>query len=165
LAIHPHHPSVDSVLEKIENFLARQGGRMTSVRREIAAQLVELKEPKTAYQILGAVNKKRKTKLSAISIYRTLDFLIEAGVVLKLESKNAFELCLGGKSEHSHLIWSATNAETFRKSRTTPFRKLWSKRQKSTGTSSNITSLNCMASVVVADLRRPQRPCAANPRA
>jgi len=77
---------------------------MTSVRREIAAQLVELKEPKTAYQILGAVNKKRKTKLSAISIYRTLDFLIEAGVVLKLESKNAFELCLGGKSEHSHLM-------------------------------------------------------------
>ena len=77
---------------------------MTSVRREIAAQMALFKEPRTAYQILDAVNKKRKTKLSAISVYRTLDFLIAAGVVLKLESKNAFELCLNDKTEHSHLM-------------------------------------------------------------
>ena len=94
----------DNVIKKIESYIAQKGGRMTSVRREIIARMAALKESKTAYQILDAANKHRKTKLSAISVYRTLDFLIAAGVVLKIESKNAFELCLNHKSEHSHLM-------------------------------------------------------------
>ena len=77
---------------------------MTDVRREIVLKMAELGEPKTAYQILDAANKKRKAKLSAISLYRTLEFLMEAGVVLKLESRNAFELCLNAEPEHSHLM-------------------------------------------------------------
>jgi len=77
---------------------------MTDVRREIVARMTEIGEPRTAYQILDVVNKKRKSKLSAISVYRTLDFLTEAGVVLKLESKNTFELCLNAAPEHSHLM-------------------------------------------------------------
>jgi len=94
----------DNVIKKTESYIAKQGGRMTNVRREIIATMAALKEPKTAYQILDAVNKHRKTKLSAISVYRTLDFLIDAGVVLKLESKNAFELCVCKNSGHSHLM-------------------------------------------------------------
>ncbi len=94
----------NNVIKKIESYIARHGGRMTSVRREIISKMAALKGAKTAYQILDAVNKNRKTKLSAISVYRTLDFLIDAGVVLKLESKNAFELCLSQKSGHSHLM-------------------------------------------------------------
>lgn len=77
---------------------------MTDVRREVVLEMAKLGEPKTAYQILDAANKKRKTKLSAISLYRTLEFLMEAGVVLKLESSNAFELCLNAAPEHSHLM-------------------------------------------------------------
>lgn len=84
--------------------MRKTGGRMTDVRREIVLKMAELGEPKTAYQILDAANKKRKAKLSAISLYRTLEFLMEAGVVLKLESKNAFELCLNVEPEHSHLM-------------------------------------------------------------
>jgi Fur family zinc uptake transcriptional regulator len=92
------------VLDKIDRHLRKNGGRMTAVRREIVHKMAELGAPKTAYQILEAANRKRKAKLSAISIYRTLGFLIEAGVVLKLESKNAFELCLNAEREHSHLV-------------------------------------------------------------
>ena len=77
---------------------------MTAVRREVILKMAELGKPKTAYQILEAVNKNRKTKLSAISLYRILEFLIEAGVMLKIESKNTFELCLNNVPEHSHLI-------------------------------------------------------------
>jgi len=99
-----HKPEAKEVLEKVESHLRKTGGRMTDVRREIVLRMTELGEPKTAYQILDAANGKRKAKLSAISLYRTLEFLIEAGVVLKLESKNAFELCLNAEPEHSHLM-------------------------------------------------------------
>lgn len=77
---------------------------MTPVRREVVSVLARQKTPKTAYQLLALLNKKRKNKLSAISLYRTLEFLIEAGVALKLESKNAFELCLNDRPEHGHLL-------------------------------------------------------------
>ncbi len=99
-----HNKSTENILDKVESHLHQQGGRMTSVRREIVVKMAELDKPKTAYQILEAINKKRKTKLSAISLYRILEFLMEAGVVLKLESKNAFELCLNDEPEHSHLV-------------------------------------------------------------
>jgi Fur family zinc uptake transcriptional regulator len=104
LAAEFHIPSRNGILEKIEHYVSKQGGRMTRVRSEIATAMAKFGEPKTAYQILDAVNRKRKVKLSAISVYRTLEFLMDAGVVLKLESKNAYELCLNEKSGHGHLM-------------------------------------------------------------
>jgi Fur family transcriptional regulator, zinc uptake regulator len=101
---HTKKPPAEKFFEKVENHLRQKNGRMTDVRREIVLKMAELGEPRTAYQILEAANKKRKTKLSAISLYRTLEFLMEAGVVLKLESKNAFELCLNAEPEHTHLM-------------------------------------------------------------
>ncbi|MER2520339.1 MAG: transcriptional repressor [Bdellovibrionales bacterium] len=107
----PHHSlpcastlKAQDALKKIDDHLRRTGGRMTDVRREIVLKMAELGSPHTAYQILEAANKNRKRKLSPISLYRTLDFLIEAGVALKLESKNVFELCHKDELSHSHLV-------------------------------------------------------------
>lgn len=104
LASHHKHQPTEAILEKIESHLHNQGGRMTGVRREVVMKMAELGKPKTAYQILDAVNKKRKTPLSAISLYRILEFLMEASVALKIESKNAFKLCMNDAPEHSHLM-------------------------------------------------------------
>ncbi len=105
MAIHgSKHICGAEALEKIDRHLRSTGKKLTDIRREIILKMADLSEPKTAYQILDAANKSRRTKLSAISLYRTLDFLIEAGVVLKLESKNAYELCLNETPEHSHLM-------------------------------------------------------------
>lgn len=97
-------PYAQDIFNKVDDYLRRNGGRMTEVRREVILKMAELGEPRTAYQILESANRARKSKLSPISLYRTLDFLIEAGVVLKLESKNAFELCLKAEPAHAHLI-------------------------------------------------------------
>lgn len=77
---------------------------MTEVRREVVAVLSHLDGPYSAYQILSEVNKKRDKKLSAMSLYRTLDFLIDLGVVIKLESQNAYRLCGLHGADHSHLL-------------------------------------------------------------
>ncbi|MFA5041501.1 MAG: Fur family transcriptional regulator [Bdellovibrionales bacterium] len=104
MATHRHTSYASNVQNKIERYLRKQGGRMTGVRHEIVSVMAALDGPKTAYQILESANKKRKSKLSAISVYRTLDFLTKAGAALKFESQNAYELCLCDKSEHSHLM-------------------------------------------------------------
>lgn len=103
---HHYHKTITQkdVMEKIEQHLLATRGRMTPVRREVAAAMTALREPKTAYQLLAILNKKRRQKLSAISLYRTLEFLMDAGVALKLESRNAYEICLNDAPEHSHLL-------------------------------------------------------------
>ena len=99
---HPLKP--EDILKRIEAHLHQSGGRLTALRREIALAMAKMKEPKTAYQLLALINKKRAKNLSAISLYRTLDFLMDAGLVLKLESKNAYELCLHEAHDHSHVM-------------------------------------------------------------
>ncbi|MDD3030046.1 MAG: Fur family transcriptional regulator [Alphaproteobacteria bacterium] len=89
---------------KIERHLKACGGRMTSVRRDVLNKMMTIKKPQTAYQLLSAVNKKRKSPLSAISLYRALNFLIEAGVVLKIESQNTFWLCGSAAPHHNHVV-------------------------------------------------------------
>jgi Fur family zinc uptake transcriptional regulator len=64
----------------------------------------KLKEPQGAYKILAELSKKRIPKLSAMSLYRTLDFLIELGVVVKYDSQNIYKLCTGHDHDHSHLL-------------------------------------------------------------
>jgi Fur family transcriptional regulator, zinc uptake regulator len=88
----------------VQKLSKARGERMTDVRRDVLQALSRLKEPQGAYRILAEINKKRARKLSAMSLYRTLDFLIDLGVAIKLESQNAYQLCGLGHREHSHLL-------------------------------------------------------------
>jgi Fur family transcriptional regulator, zinc uptake regulator len=99
---HAHEPG--ALLARVEKMSKARGERMTEVRRDVLAVLIRLKKPYGAYQILAELNKKRIPKLSAMSLYRTLDFLIELGVAVKLESQNAYQLCGGFGHDHSHLL-------------------------------------------------------------
>jgi Fur family zinc uptake transcriptional regulator len=101
-----HHHKVDAehLIDEVQKRSKARGERMTDVRRDVLIALSRLKKPHSAYQILAELNKKRAPKLSAMSLYRTLDFLIELGVVIKLESQNAYQLCSDQTHDHSHLM-------------------------------------------------------------
>ena len=92
------------LLAAVQEMSRARGERMTNVRRDVIAAMAQLKEPQGAYKILAELNKKRSPKLSAMSLYRTLDFLIDLGVVVKLESLNAYKLCADQTHDHSHLM-------------------------------------------------------------
>jgi len=101
---HNHKVNIDHLIASVQKMANERGERMTDVRRDVLMALSLLKEPRGAYQILADINKKRTVKLSAMSLYRTLDFLIEIGVVIKLESHNTYQLCGERGHNHSHLI-------------------------------------------------------------
>ena len=46
-----------------------------------------------AYDIIEALADRGHKRLAPISIYRSLDFLLEAGLAHKIESRNAFVAC------------------------------------------------------------------------
>lgn len=103
---HRHGQKIDvnQLVESVQKMSKARGERMTDVRRDVIVVMSKLQKPQSAYKILAEVNKKRVPQLSAMSIYRTLDFLIELGIVVKYDSQNVYKLCTGHNHDHSHLL-------------------------------------------------------------
>lgn len=67
--------------------------RFTDLRRTVFEEIASTTSSLGAYEILDRLSHKG-TRLAPISVYRALDALLEAGVVHRLESKNAYFACL-----------------------------------------------------------------------
>ena len=67
--------------------------RLTPLRRMVLAYLQHAQEPVKAYDILDALRGKSSKALTPASVYRTLEFLLNQGLVHKIGSLNAFVAC------------------------------------------------------------------------
>lgn len=78
----------DKLLDAAE-LCNREGAQFTALRRIVLTMLLEADRPRTAYQLLDQLRPLHKGAAPP-TIYRTLDFLIEKGLVLRVEALNAF---------------------------------------------------------------------------
>lgn len=80
---------VKASLERAIQIFEEKNLRFTDLRRKVFEEIASTQASVGAYEILDRLAKKG-TRLAPISIYRALDALLEAGVVHRLESKNAY---------------------------------------------------------------------------
>ncbi|MGQ0673987.1 MAG: Fur family transcriptional regulator [Hyphomicrobium sp.] len=66
--------------------------RFTTLRQKVFEEIAATNTSIGAYEILDRLATKG-TRLAPISVYRAIDALMEAGVIHRLESKNAFFAC------------------------------------------------------------------------
>lgn len=66
--------------------------RFTQLREQVFAEIASTRGSIGAYEILDRLSEKG-TRLAPISVYRSIDALIEAGVIHRLESKNSYFAC------------------------------------------------------------------------
>ena len=78
-----------------------RGGRMTPQRRAVLAKLVEAKQPLSAYDLLDRL-KLADASATPASTYRSLDFLVEHGLVHRLETTRSFIAC--DHPDHAHAV-------------------------------------------------------------
>ncbi len=71
--------------------------KITPLRQDILNVLQASKKPLGAYDILGKLKKKRPNA-EPPTVYRVLDFLVDAKLVHRIESQNAYVCC----SSHTH---------------------------------------------------------------
>jgi Fur family transcriptional regulator, zinc uptake regulator len=76
-----------------EALCAEKGLRLTDLRRYVLEALIEKRKVMGAYDLIEALAEKGQKRLAPISVYRALDFLLEAGLAHKIESRNAFVAC------------------------------------------------------------------------
>ena len=83
---------VAKAVERAGQAFAEKSLRFTKLRQLVFEEIAATYASIGAYDILAKLAEKG-TRVAPISIYRALDALLEAGVIHRLESKNAFFAC------------------------------------------------------------------------
>lgn len=90
---HDHGRCSADAMAHAEAVCAGRGERLTPIRRQVLETLAAHHRPLGAYEIIDTIAEKVK-RLAPITIYRALDFLVENGLVHRIESRNAFLACI-----------------------------------------------------------------------
>jgi Fur family zinc uptake transcriptional regulator len=92
--------STDDILDRAEALCQARGVRLTAQRRRVLAILCGATRPLGAYEILDAMRHEGARAQAPPTVYRALDFLLEQGLVHRIESLHAFVGC--NHPEHPH---------------------------------------------------------------
>lgn len=83
---------LQQAMTKATEVFEQKNLRFTKLRQQVFEEIAATNNSIGAYDILGKLADKG-TRLAPISVYRAIDVLMEAGVIHRLESKNAFFAC------------------------------------------------------------------------
>ena len=97
---HNHKSCLNGALRRAEKKCADQGERFTPLRRQILEMIWTSHEPVKAYDLLDEL-KKIHPGSAPPTVYRALDFLLDVGLIHKIESLNAYLGCGDPDSGHS----------------------------------------------------------------
>ncbi len=92
---------VEARLERAATVCAREGGRLTEIRRQVLSLVLRSGEPIGAYTLLDRL-KSDKANATPATIYRALEFLQTHGLIHRLERLNAFIACADAGDHHHH---------------------------------------------------------------
>ncbi|MDF2180316.1 transcriptional repressor [Aliiglaciecola sp. CAU 1673] len=81
-----------ALVEKARHHCESQGARFTHLREKVYELLLQKQGATGAYELLDNL-KETENSAKPATVYRTLDFLLEFGLVHRLESSNAFIAC------------------------------------------------------------------------
>jgi Fur family zinc uptake transcriptional regulator len=97
---HDHDSCVANAMATAEDLCRQRGLRFTALRRRVLSLVWESHKPVGAYDILDRLGAEGR-RAAPPTVYRALDFLIEAGLVHRLDSLNAFIGCPDPARSHS----------------------------------------------------------------
>ncbi|HSN52193.1 MAG TPA: Fur family transcriptional regulator [Woeseiaceae bacterium] len=97
---HDHDSCVADAIATAERLCRDRGLRFTELRRRVLTLVWDSHKPIGAYDILDKLGGEGKAAAPP-TVYRALDFLIEAGLVHRLDSLNAFIGCPDPARSHA----------------------------------------------------------------
>lgn len=90
-------------LKTAESLCVQRGKRLTPIRRKVLEILLRQRRGLKAYEILDEI---RRAQPGAVppTVYRALDFLVEEGLIHRLDAVNAWAACLDAAGEPHDLL-------------------------------------------------------------
>ena len=96
---HNHEHCIDDAVAAAARLCDSRGARLTEQRRKVLQLVWSSHEPIGAYTLLAAMQKSGKM-VAPPTVYRALDFLVEQGLVHRIESRNAYVGCAAPNASH-----------------------------------------------------------------
>ncbi len=101
---HDHGPCLTAALDRARTAFDGKGMKLTPLRQRVFEEIAGSHDALGAYDVLDRMARKSGDRLAPISVYRAIDALLAAGVVHRIESKNAFFACHAPHHNHERHI-------------------------------------------------------------
>ncbi len=75
-----------------ERICRDKGEKLTPLRRDVLRLLAESDQPLGAYALSDRLQRRRRTRVDAPTVYRAIDFLMGIGLAMRIESRSAYVL-------------------------------------------------------------------------
>ena len=98
---HDHRVCVETAMDRAARLCFSRGARLTDTRRQILELVWRRHEPVTAYDLVETLRGVVGRRVDPPTIYRALDFLIDQGLVHRIEGLNAFVGCSMPEARHA----------------------------------------------------------------
>src|SRR5260370_4406387 len=89
---HDHGRCTADAMKHAEQVCARRAQKFTPIRRHVLQALLSSPRPLGAYEAIAELPQSMP-RPAPITVYRALDFLMENGLVHRIESRNAYLAC------------------------------------------------------------------------
>jgi Fur family transcriptional regulator, zinc uptake regulator len=90
---HDHAVCLGEARQRAAQAFDAKGMKLTPLRRLVFEEIAGSHDAVGAYDVLDRLVRKTGERMAPVSVYRAIDALLEAGVVHRLESRNAFYAC------------------------------------------------------------------------
>lgn len=100
-ALHDHTHCIADALTRADALCAERGARLTALRRRVLELVWSSHRPRGAYAILEDLSQQDGKAAAPLTVYRALEFLVEQGLVHRIESLNAYVGCAAPGDVHS----------------------------------------------------------------
>ena len=89
---HDHDRCTADAMRHAEGVCAKRAQKFTPIRRLVLQALLSSHRPLGAYEVIDELAKSM-SRPAPITVYRALDFLMDNGLVHRIESRNAYLAC------------------------------------------------------------------------
>ena len=96
---HNHGRCIASAMKTAESLCSARSARLTDLRRRVLELVWQSHQPVGAYELLDILKAERHNAQPP-TVYRTLDFLLELGLIHRIESLNAYVGCTAPDTSH-----------------------------------------------------------------
>jgi Fur family zinc uptake transcriptional regulator len=100
-SVHDHAHCVSDALAQAEALCAARGARLTVLRRRVLELVWASHRPRGAYDILEELGEAPGRRAAPLTVYRALEFLVDQGLVHRIESLNRYVGCIEPGASHN----------------------------------------------------------------
>ncbi|QWF72130.1 transcriptional repressor [Methylomonas paludis] len=100
---HDHNQCIHNAISAAEHLCRQRGVQLTPIRHKVLELILTSHKAVKAYDLLDQIKPVNDAAKPA-TVYRALDFLLEQGLIHRVESLNAFVGCHRSGTQHDQLL-------------------------------------------------------------